>query len=163
MGTVPPTCPHTGHLARTVTGRALLGYLALLLLLLAGCALQPAPRPSTLAHPTVLMLHHELRPETGIPTGVVDGELQATDGCLRIHAASTTYVPLWPAGWMLASDGTLRDADGLVAGTVGGTYRFGGGEVKGQAEADRHTAGRASAVCPAQAYWLVTEVLPPAP
>jgi hypothetical protein len=134
-----------------------------LLLTLAACASRPATTPQPLPHPTIVMLHHELRPETGIPTGVVDGALETTHGCLHIRSAAATYVPLWPAGWTLASDGTVRDTQGLVAAAVGSTYRFGGGEVKGQAEADRHTAGRASAVCPAQAYWLVTEVLPPAP
>lgn len=134
-----------------------------LVLLVAACSSQAPSMIAVGRDPAVVTLHHALRRDGGVPTGLVQGVLQLKTDCLLIESNGASFVAILPAGWMLASDATLRDANGLVAGRVGGTYGFGGGEVKGQAEADRHTGGRASAACPAQAYWLVTEVLPPSP
>lgn len=82
------------------------------------------------------------------------------EGCLRI-ASADRHTVIWPAGYRLTErDGNLvvLDAEGQAAGTVGGTFRLGGGEAETLHEdlrvsdAVRETATER---CPGR-YWIVS-------
>lgn len=83
---------------------------------------------------------------------VVRGE----EGCLRLDSPTGPTV-IWPAGYSL--DGrTVRDAFGDV-GSIGGTFRLGGGEVPSLHDGIRVTANtrqRAEAQCPGK-YWIAAD------
>lgn len=98
------------------------------------------------------------------PTVVMDALFEGrvvTDaqGCLRLDSAVGATV-VWPFGSRLVLEGThleIRNASGRRIGRVGGTFRFGGGELEalhpGLAlrDGDRQLA---SSRCPGR-YWIV--------
>lgn len=82
-------------------------------------------------------------------------------GCLRLASPDNATV-VWPNGFTMTESGgtmTVHDAAGREIGTIGGSFRFGGGEVQSLdgmyvSAADRQ---RVTTHCPGR-YWIVGDV-----
>ena len=149
-------------LARSIgatVGRAVL----MSVLALGGC--QPAtasvePSRASFRPSTVLVLHHTLTPEEGVPTGITEGRWTDDGGCLGLDGEAIDYIVLLPAGW-IATDAGVLTADGLDAGRVGDLVRLGGGALGSPSEAARLSDAPIPLACEASEYWLVSELAPP--
>lgn len=80
-------------------------------------------------------------------------------GCLRMEGLSA-HTPIWPRGYRLditSGGGAVRRADGSIVGAIGGSFRFGGGEVQTleQVELSPADRERVTSTCPGQ-YWIVS-------
>ena len=80
------------------------------------------------------------------------------NGCIRLET-SDRHTVIWPYQFKLSGNAVL-DADGRTIGTLGGQFKFGGGEVASLnipliSDADR---ARAGARCPGR-FWIVGEIL----
>jgi hypothetical protein len=79
-------------------------------------------------------------------------------GCLRLDAGNRDTV-IWPHGYTLDTRGdalVVKDAQGREVGTVGGSFRFGGGEVNSLEQVSHLSAttrARAEERCPGR-YWF---------
>lgn len=82
-------------------------------------------------------------------------------GCLRLDSPDNATV-VWPKGFTITENGSrmvVHDATGRAIGTIGESFRLGGGEVQSLdgssvSAADRE---RATAHCPGR-YWIVGDV-----
>ena len=87
------------------------------------------------------------------------------DGCLRTDSGDRPTI-VWPHGYRLESDGgVLRvvNAQGGVAGRIGGSFRLGGGEVPmlhSGIEMSADDRARAASRCPGR-FWITGDVLSP--
>ena len=81
-------------------------------------------------------------------------------GCLRLDAGDRDTV-IWPHGYTLEIRGevlVVKDAQGRQVGTVGGSFRFGGGEVTSLEQVSHLSAAtraRAEESCPGR-YWFAS-------
>jgi hypothetical protein len=67
-----------------------------------------------------------------VPTGIVQGVLDETDGCVYISANGQRTLPVWEEGLGFA-DGTLLESDGDPFAQVGEVVHGGGGWYGGAA------------------------------
>ncbi|MFL5383492.1 MAG: hypothetical protein ACJ8GN_13320 [Longimicrobiaceae bacterium] len=81
-------------------------------------------------------------------------------GCLRLDAGDRDTV-IWPHGYTLDTRGgalVVKDAQGRDVGTVGGSFRLGGGEVSSLDQVSRlsaETRAQAEESCPGR-YWFAS-------
>jgi hypothetical protein len=81
-------------------------------------------------------------------------------GCLRLDAGDRDTV-IWPHGYTLDLRGgalVVKDAQGREVGAVGGSFRFGGGEVTSLEQVSQlsaETRARAEQSCPGR-YWFAS-------
>lgn len=111
----------------------------------------------------VVFLTQNVEPEA-VMDALFEGDVVLDDvGCLRLDAPDRHTV-VWPVGFSLEVDGddlTVRDAEGRTVGSIGGTFRLGGGEVErlhegiAMAPSDKT---KAEERCPGR-YWIVGEAL----
>lgn len=102
------------------------------------------------------------------PAAVMDALFQgrvARDavGCLRLDNLGDQPTVVWPHGFTIAErDGELfvKDAAGREIGRIGGSFRFGGGEILALHEGLKlsdEARQQAESRCPGR-YWIVGEV-----
>jgi hypothetical protein len=141
-----------------------LGVLAFVLLAACGGG-EESELLTTGQNDDVVFLVQNVPPEA-VMDALFQGRIESDgNGCLRLSGPDAATV-VWPYGASLdADDGQVhvRDARGRRIGTIGGAFRFGGGEVTtltagmGVSAAD---AGRALSRCPGR-YWIVGDVMSP--
>lgn len=101
------------------------------------------------------------RPQTEVMQALFEGRVVLDPaGCIRLHSPDDATV-VWPHGFTLSrQEGGLHvlDAGGRDLGSIGGAFRFGGGEVTGltRASLDEADADAAMLRCPGR-YWIVGE------
>jgi hypothetical protein len=94
-----------------------------------------------------------------------EGPVVEAQGCLRL-VSDSSHTIIWPPEFTLRSQSgryQVVDEGGAVVGTIGGLFRFGGGEIpRGSLpELEDANVGRELlARCPGR-YWVVGEMLPP--
>lgn len=79
-------------------------------------------------------------------------------GCIRLHGPDPATV-VWPHGFALVLEGAeqrIVDGQGRRIGTLGGNFRFGGGEVQDLPVLDHELRIAAHARCPGR-FWIVGE------
>ena len=99
-------------------------------------------------------------PPLAVMDALYEGRVSAdANGCIRLES-SDRHTVIWPYQFKLSGNAVL-DADGRTIGTLGGQFKFGGGEVASLeniaiiSDADR---ARAQARCPGR-FWIVGEIL----
>ena len=97
-------------------------------------------------------------------TGLTEGRLVLSEGCLRIQNDGTSHAAIWPFEFDVNVRGDsvdILDEDEVVT-RVGDQIEVGGGEVRimSQEEFDRTYLGALQCSGP---YWLVTEVIETTP
>jgi len=139
--------------------------LALLATALAMAACSPSDDPASLGafEDGGLLFLAQTEPATVVMEALWDGVVERDErGCLRL-ATEDRHTVIWPFGFTLGvrSDGPyVRDERGRDIGRLGGSFRFGGGEVPElHGGIPLHPTARAAAVsrCPGR-YWIVGDV-----
>jgi hypothetical protein len=123
----------------------------------------PGPSASEVDDPFATVFLAQESPPVAVMEALFQGRVvRDREGCLRLDTADRHTV-VWPFGSRLEDrvDGLhVTDAAGRDIGRIGGSFRFGGGEVpslhEGLLSADDRR--RAEARCPGR-YWIVGEVL----
>jgi hypothetical protein len=93
-----------------------------------------------------------------------EGPVVDAQGCLRL-VSDSAHTVVWPPEFTLRTRSgryQVVDEGGAVAGTIGGMFRFGGGEIPRGALpelADANVGRELLARCPGR-YWIVGEMLP---
>jgi len=138
---------------------------ALLLLLSAACASSesdPTALGAELQPGTVFLAQSE--PPGAVMDALFDGTVARDgSGCLRLEGGDRPTV-VWPYGAELTSRAGafwVRDAAGREIGRIGGSFRFGGGEIPSLHDGIPLTAAQRSLAaerCPGR-YWIVGEIL----
>lgn len=123
---------------------------------LAACGSPEVPLSST----SVVVLHHRLSSQDGLPAGSTSGTWALVGRCLAVRSSVATATVLLPAGWTFGGSGVVTN-DGRKAGMLGQSVRLGGGEVKSSSEVERLAAEPVPPDCVAPAVWLVGELLGP--
>jgi hypothetical protein len=102
-------------------------------------------------------------PATAHMQALWDGRVSAdAAGCLRLDGPDRHTV-VWPHGFQLREQGStiaVTDAGGRLVGTIGGSFRFGGGEMPTLHEGIALSAVDRQAVirrCPGR-FWIVGEI-----
>ena len=129
---------------------------------LAACDPAAGTRPRTTLDdpPGVVFLAEETAANAYMDALFQGGVTLDTQGCLRLDT-SERHTVVWPHGYTLeASSGAFRvkDEQGRLVGTIGGSFRFGGGEVPSLASVVNLSASaraQAEANCPGR-YWLAS-------
>jgi hypothetical protein len=110
----------------------------------------------------VIFLVQNVRPNA-VMDALFEGRVAADDnGCLRLQGPDPATV-VWPYRATLDTvDGQqrVRAEGGRIIGTIGGTFRLGGGEVQTLAAGNGISAAdaeRARSTCPGK-YWIVGDV-----
>lgn len=138
---------------------------ALLTTALAMAACSPSDDPASFGalEEGGLLFLVQTEPATDVMEALWDGVVQRDErGCLRL-ATEDRHTVVWPFGFTLGvrSDGPyVRDERGRDVGRIGGSFRFGGGEVPELHEGiPLHPTARAAALsrCPGP-YWIVGDV-----
>lgn len=106
----------------------------------------------------VVFLAQDAPPSLGMDALYQGRVLRDAQGCLRLEAWDQRTV-IWPHGYTLeARGGALRvkDAQGREVGTVGGSFRMGGGEIPSLDYVEHLSTekrARATESCPG-GYWV---------
>jgi hypothetical protein len=110
----------------------------------------------------VVFLVQSVRPNA-VMDALFEGRVAAdANGCLRLQGPDPATV-IWPYGATLDNvDGQqrVRADGGRIIGTIGGTFRLGGGEVQTLVAGNGISAAdveRARSTCPGK-YWIVGDV-----
>ncbi|MDW7727590.1 MAG: hypothetical protein SCH70_10885 [Candidatus Methanoperedens sp.] len=93
---------------------------------------------------------------------LLEGKLLLEDGCLRVDDNYNSYLPVWPYGFSLNTDGDVVteviDATGHPVARVGDKIKLGGGEIPHEYIV-QYSAELPSDRCSGP-YWIVGEVIP---
>lgn len=134
-----------------------------LALLATGCSSGAGDGPSLNAvdDPSHTVLLTQARPQDVVMEALFDGRVfRDGQGCLRLEMQGTErHTAVWPYGFTLETRGGelhVVDPRRRSIGRVGGSFRFGGGEVPGAEWLDVTEEKRALARsrCPGR-YWVV--------
>jgi hypothetical protein len=124
-------------------------------LLVAGCSpIEELVTPGSQASPVILSRSHE--PNAMMDALFTGRVIADARGCLRLDGPDQHTV-IWPQGFTIARRGAtwaVLDATGGNAGTVGGSFRLGGGELT-EVPSDMLSAAdqQRASTCPGR-YWL---------
>ena len=133
-------------------------------LALAACASEKDTGPTFNRNesPTVFLVQGA--PATAVMDALFQGRVtRDVRGCLRLDHQGDRHTVVWPHGFTIVErDGELfvKDAAGSDVGQVGGSFRFGGGEIPALHEGINLSAESrqlAESRCPGR-YWIVGEV-----